>query len=491
MQPWEFTTHRNDFTEIFKQADEIWTPSSYSRQSFINSGLDFNKVQVIPNGIDPVLFTPVGQKYELVTDKKFKLLFVGGTIFRKGIDVLIKAYLNEFTSKDDICLVIKDMGGSSFYKNMNFKDAILDIQKNPDSPEIIYIDANLTEEEMASLYRACNLFVSPYRGEGFSLPALEAMASGLPVMVTKGGATDDFVDTQVGWLIDSEPRLLGDVIDKSELTGPAYVLEPDEESLRLTLKHIYKNPWELWFTGLLGSARARGKWNWKRPALKVLSRLDVLYGTQMAVEAERLIPDFEDLALVAGKAEEAFYQSDFDEALIYYHKAYLSNNLPDKIKNHCLNRIIQIYLDSGQTENAAQYIERASGTISENPELYYNLARLQAIKGEWVEALESITLLLDIWHQNRFNMTLGISHDAILVFTADLLFNSGDIEGAVQLYTEALKINPDNADACYGAGMCFRDGEALSEAREMFEWALRINPNYIEANIELENLPNA
>jgi tetratricopeptide (TPR) repeat protein len=211
----------------------------------------------------------------------------------------------------------------------------------------------------------------------------------------------------------------------------------------------------------------------------------------MAAEAERLIPDFEDLALIAGKAEEAFYQSDFDEALIYYHKAYLSNNLPEKIKNHCLKRIIQIYLDSGQTENAAQYIERASGTISENPELYYNLARLQAIKGEWVEALESITLLLDIWHQNRFNMTLGISHDAILVFTADLLFNSGDIEGAVQLYTEALKINPDNADACYGAGMCFRDGEALSEAREMFEWALRINPNYIEANIELENLPNA
>jgi tetratricopeptide (TPR) repeat protein len=195
--------------------------------------------------------------------------------------------------------------------------------------------------------------------------------------------------------------------------------------------------------------------------------------------------------LIAGKAEEAFYQSDFDEALIYFHKAYLSNNLTEKMKNHCLNRIIQIYLDSGQTDNATHYIERATGTLSENPEMYYNLSRLQAINGEWVEALESVTQLLDTWHQNRFNMTLGVSHDSILVFTADLLFNTGDIEGAVQLYTEALKINPDNADACYGAGMCFRDGKVIPEAREMFEWALRINPNYTEASIELENLADA
>ncbi|HOM05341.1 MAG TPA: methyltransferase domain-containing protein, partial [Candidatus Kapabacteria bacterium] len=87
MQPWEYNVHLVDFVEIFKQAVEIWTPSNFSRQSFINSGIDFDKVQVIPNGIDPVLFKPFGEKYPLNTNKRLKFLYLGGTIYRKGFDI--------------------------------------------------------------------------------------------------------------------------------------------------------------------------------------------------------------------------------------------------------------------------------------------------------------------------------------------------------------------------------------------------------------------
>jgi len=58
MQPWEFTQLTKEIVSIFKNADQIWTPSNYSRQCIIESGIDFNKVQIVPNGIDPVLLLP-------------------------------------------------------------------------------------------------------------------------------------------------------------------------------------------------------------------------------------------------------------------------------------------------------------------------------------------------------------------------------------------------------------------------------------------------
>jgi len=84
------------------------------------------------------------------------------------------------------------MGNQSYYKGQTTEQQIIQIQNNPNAPEIEYITDDLTEQQIANLYRTCDVFVATYRGEGFSLPTLEAMASGLTVIVTKGGSTDDF-----------------------------------------------------------------------------------------------------------------------------------------------------------------------------------------------------------------------------------------------------------------------------------------------------------
>jgi glycosyltransferase involved in cell wall biosynthesis len=57
---------------------------------------------------------------------------------------------------------------------------------------ISLIPANLTMDQMNSIYNVCDCYVSPYRAEGFNLPVYEAMACHIPVIVTSGGATDDF-----------------------------------------------------------------------------------------------------------------------------------------------------------------------------------------------------------------------------------------------------------------------------------------------------------
>src|SRR5262249_30225313 len=114
---------------------------------------------------------------------RFAFLFTGGTIHRKGIDILLEAYLRAFSASDDVLLVIKDTGTRSAYTGQNQREAILALAGDRTRPRIVYLDADLPAHELAGVYRAADCLVQPYRGEGFCLPALEAMACGLPVVV--------------------------------------------------------------------------------------------------------------------------------------------------------------------------------------------------------------------------------------------------------------------------------------------------------------------
>ena len=207
IQPWEFGQIPQAWVQpMQEQVDEIWVPSNYVKQCYIDSGVDASRVQVVPNGVRTDVMHPKAKPLALDTDKTFKFLFVGGTIFRKGIDVLLKVYHQTFSAKDDVCLVIKGMGDDTFYKGQTAGELIRQIQADPEAPEILYLTDELSEEELAGLYTACDCLVHPYRGEGFGMPVAEAMACGLPVIVTQGGACDDFCSEDNAYFVTAKRR---------------------------------------------------------------------------------------------------------------------------------------------------------------------------------------------------------------------------------------------------------------------------------------------
>ena len=57
---------------------------------------------------------------------------------------------------------------------------------------IFFISRNMDLSTLNELYNITDCYVSPYRAEGFNLTPLEAAASGTPIIVTKGGSTDDY-----------------------------------------------------------------------------------------------------------------------------------------------------------------------------------------------------------------------------------------------------------------------------------------------------------
>jgi hypothetical protein len=156
-----------------------------------------------------------------------RLLFVGGLIGRKGPDVLFDAYRAAFAGREDVTLVIKDFGAQGVYRGTD-REGLRAYAAAGTLPRALLLEDVLSDEEMAGLYRACDVLVHPYRGEGFAMPVLEAMACGLPVIVTAGGPTDEFCPAPAGWRIRSERRALpGGKVDQWVTATEPWMLEPE------------------------------------------------------------------------------------------------------------------------------------------------------------------------------------------------------------------------------------------------------------------------
>jgi len=482
-QPWEFSALTTDLKDAFQNADEIWTPTNWCRNVYINSGIEPDKVQVIPNGIDPSLFTPKGKHYPLKSNKKVKFLFVGGTIYRKGIDVLLDSFVSTFTKHDDVCLVIKDMGGDTFYKGQTAKEYINKLKLIEDTPEIEYIDEMLPEEDIAALYRACDVFVSPYRGEGFSLPTLEAMACGLPVIVTDGGATDDFVDENVGWKIKSEPKSIGNSMGDRTFIQEAFLLEPDQSDLSAKLRNAYDSSTSLISVGLIASHRARTIFTWRNATIKTLKRLDYLYDTEMATPAMLKLEKLEDDYILLGEAETAFNNFDYDTAIQLYKQVVESGNLDDEYEALALKETVLIMLNTGNYDLAEQFLE------SFNPDdVYYQYlsSKTKAYKGNLEDCLDEMTNIMNNWQKIKHDSQISLTLDHVLSFVGEIMSAMGDDESALKVYQASLEINKLNIDSLFGIGEIMIRSEQYDLGKEYLQQVIAVYPDHQDA-IELLN----
>ncbi len=236
IQPWEFGAIPVDWVApLQRDVDEVWVPSEHVRAMYLQAGLDADRVHVVANGVDLDRFAPQGRSLELEAPG-LRFLFVGGAIARKGVDVLLAAWQTAFAGRDDVTLVVKDFGSGGVYRNVD-RSALEALAASGATPRVVYLDRDLPDDELAALYRSCDVFVHPYRGEGFAMPVLEAMASGLPVITTAGGPTDEFCPPQAGWRIDAERRAMrGGRVEHFDTAGEPWMLEPSVDHLIALLR---------------------------------------------------------------------------------------------------------------------------------------------------------------------------------------------------------------------------------------------------------------
>jgi hypothetical protein len=140
----------------------------------------------------------------------------------------------------------------------------------------VLLDEELRTDELAALYRSCDVLVHPYRGEGFAMPVLEAMACGLPVITTEGGPTDEFCPPEAGWRIRSgRTRFPDERIETLETAGRPWVLEPDADHLKQLLRVAEADAAERLRRGTAARAAAE-RLSWDAVAARYAARITAL-----------------------------------------------------------------------------------------------------------------------------------------------------------------------------------------------------------------------
>ena len=241
IQPWEYIKVPSEWQYKFEMfADGLIVPSKWNATAYLNAGIDPEKIHVVPNGYNPLVFNTNNRE----KTKIFTYTFVGNSQFRKGIDILLNSWKETFKKADNVQLIIKD--SPLIYGATNVLDEIIKMQHKTGCAKIQYIDDNYSEIQMADLYRKTDIIVHPYRAEGFGMHIQEAAACGAMPLVTANGPTDEFA---VGHKINSTRQIIN-MTDNSVFAGKpgdsytlmgehAWIVQPDGRDLMDKMKLFY------------------------------------------------------------------------------------------------------------------------------------------------------------------------------------------------------------------------------------------------------------
>jgi glycosyltransferase involved in cell wall biosynthesis len=167
---------------------------------------------VVPLGVDLSIFKPLEpevrkmRRIELGWDSDFIFFHCGCMAPNKGILTLLKSFaiIARHNPNARLCLKGLDTVFTSLGFLRKYKESLSLEEKQFIEGRVSYLGGSLSFTEMAKLYQAADVYVSPYMAEGFNLPVLEAAACGLPVICTQGGPTDEFTQPAFAKYISSK-----------------------------------------------------------------------------------------------------------------------------------------------------------------------------------------------------------------------------------------------------------------------------------------------
>jgi len=194
----------------FNSADYILLGSNFAKETFLQNGFLEKKIIVNNYGVDLESFRKIDK-----SDKVFRIIFVGSVNINKGIHYLLKAF-NILNLENSELWVI---GGGYPNKDIDTVFKKMDINfKN------VYFKGSFPQAELYKYYSQASVFCLPSLSDGFGMVVPQALACGLPVIVSENTGAKDIV--------------------KEDYNG--YVIPiRDVESIKEKLSYLYENKQKL------------------------------------------------------------------------------------------------------------------------------------------------------------------------------------------------------------------------------------------------------
>lgn len=147
-------------------------------------------------------------------------------------------------------------------------------------------DMELPRWELGRLYTTASAFIWPSRGEGFGLPAIEALACGLPVIASNHSAHLEFLT------VDGKPRpgvlLLDGKVEPYDKGDSIYYpgfnwFNPSVEHLRKLMRELFNDYQTYKESALSTSSDIRKEFDWQVSTQKIVDRLEAIYQRKWTV----------------------------------------------------------------------------------------------------------------------------------------------------------------------------------------------------------------
>ena len=204
--PWEENLVPLEMVRLLNEKFHgILVQTHFVRKALIDSGVRL-PIRVMGCALDLDAYAALGAERCARSSLKqptkaapFVFLHVSSCFPRKGVNALLAAYAKSFRCTDPVRLVIK--GFPNEHNDVPEQIAHL-LSLDPEAPEIVMINRDTLAKEVVELYRDADVMVLPTRGEGFNMPAAEALAAGLPLIVTGHSGQTDFAGAAVARQVD-------------------------------------------------------------------------------------------------------------------------------------------------------------------------------------------------------------------------------------------------------------------------------------------------
>lgn len=238
--------------EAIKDAEAIMTASK-SSYKILKRYVD--NVYLTPLPVSSEKFKPI-PRYRQEGSECFSFIFVGSFSFRKGVDLLIEAFMQEFSSNEvNLHLHCPGANSDALY------NYLLEVSKKHNKPGLFSVTTNnLSLAWLNRIYNRSDAFVSLTRGEGWGLPIVEAMLCGLPVIAPLSTSMCSYLTEDVAFCLPVNKKLATQITEefgqnfknnygKTEKVG---YYEVDLDIAKKTLRNVFSEQEKAKAVGELG-----------------------------------------------------------------------------------------------------------------------------------------------------------------------------------------------------------------------------------------------